>query len=298
MKNIIDIHTHIAYHALYPDKFLEGVISGHNEADALTKKKVSMMKAFLRDEYCEKMLIQMDNANIRKSVLLIVDDNGVIGKTGETIEEIYLRHLEIIEKHPDRFEVFAGFHPERKGGLELLKKGIEEYGFSGIKLYPPYGFAIDDEKLMACYEYANTKKLPVLIHTGFSIKGLKNEYAEPDAIANIAKKYPGVKFILAHAGYKLDKVIVRNLLEIDNVFADLSGFLTASEDTLKLAFQEPYNAKILFGSDWPIANFMQPLSALINQLTSVYNEIEFPADNALDNIMFLNANKVLCGERS
>ena len=296
MKNIIDIHTHTAYHALYPDKFLEGVIGGHNEADALTKKKVSMMKAFLRDEYCEKMVVQMDNANVKKSVLLIVDDNGVIGKTGETIEEIYQRHHEILKKHPKRFEVFAGFHPERMGGFELLKKGVEEFGFSGIKLYPPYGFAIDDKKLTDCYEYANSKKLPVLIHTGFSIKGLKNEYAEPNAIVNIAKKYPYIKFILAHAGYKLDKAIVRDLLEIENVFADLSGFLTASKDTLKLVFQEPYNAKILFGSDWPIANFMQPLSSLIDQLQLTYNEVEFPAANAFDNIMFLNADKVLSGE--
>ncbi|MCX6180718.1 MAG: amidohydrolase family protein [Bacteroidetes bacterium] len=296
MKNIIDIHTHMAYHALYPEKFLEGVMSHKDENSLITRKRVSLMKAFLRDEYCEKMLVQMNNANIKKSILLIVDDNGVIGEADESIEDRYLRHYKILNKYPGRFEVFAGFHPERVGGLDLLKKGVEEYGFSGIKLYPPFGFAIDDIRLNDCYEYANSKKLPVLIHTGFSIEKLKNEYAEPGRIVNVAKNYPNVNFILAHAGFKLDQPLIRELLEIDNVYADLSGFINSSKETLKLVFQEPYNSKILFGSDWPIVNFMEPLSNLIDKVISIYNEVEFPAENALENILFLNANKILCGE--
>ncbi len=293
MNNIIDIHTHIAYHRLYPEKFLEGVLGGSGQLSDIQKKQVSLIKATLRDQYCEKMLVKMDKSGISKSILLIIDDNDCLGEVEEGIEERYLRHYEILKKYPTRFEVFAGFHPARKNGMSILKKGIEEYGFSGIKLYPPYGFAMNDERLKECYAYANSKKIPVLIHTGYSIDSLENEYAEPALIRNIAPEYPNVNFILAHAGFKLDDLVVRELLQIENVYADLSGFLTGSKEALKLVFQEPYNSKILFGSDWPIANFMEPMSSLIDNLFSAYDESELPAKNALENLMFRNASKIL-----
>lgn len=175
---IIDFHTHLAFHKIYPDKFLASLID-LREKDLKSSKHLSLLKLFLRDHCAKKLIKQMDEASIQKAVLLIVDDNDYLGKSEVDIYRKYELHKEVLETYPDRFYVFAGYHPLRKDRLELLQKGIETYGFHGIKLYPPFNFRVNNPIMKECYEYANEKGLTVLSHTGFSMNGLKNKYADP-----------------------------------------------------------------------------------------------------------------------
>ncbi len=296
---IIDFHAHLAFYKLYPDKFLGGMFSEDDENTISLKKRVSIVKMFLKDCDCSLLLKQMDEANIKKTVLLIVDDNEFLGKTGLTIEESYHLHFEILKRHSDRFIIFAGYHPGReKIGINLLKKGIEDCGFSGVKLYPPYGFKINDVRLNDCYEYCDKLGLPILIHTGFSLKGLENENAEPQALGQVAEQYQNINFIMAHAGYKLDNSLIQSLLLKDNIYADISGFqsimnLEYRNEVLKLIFKEPYNSKILYGSDWPISNMMKPLSNQIKTIQDIANNTQLNDVNALNNILYNNAEKIL-----
>ncbi len=295
---MIDFHTHIAYHKLYPDKFLQGVFSGNKDPNNSLHKVVSVVKLFLKDKECSQLLKQMDEAEIEKAVLLIIDDNAFLGNTELTIEENYQLHFNILKKYPEKFIVFAGYHPGRVLDLRLLKKGIEEFGFKGVKLYPPYGFKINDPQLNACYEYCEQLSLPVLIHTGFSLYGLDNENAEPNVLKEIASNYQNITFIMAHAGYKLGDPVIQTLLLKKNIYADISGFQTIinSEkgiEALKMIFKEPYNNKILFGSDWPITNLMKPLVNQVNIIREMEKDVADKAENALNNILKNNAQKIL-----
>ncbi len=289
---IIDFHTHLAYHKIYPDKFLASLFN-LGKSDLKDSKQLSLLKLFLRDDFGKKLIKQMDASGIQKSVLLIVDDNDYLGVSGDTIIEKYERHRDVLKKYPDRFVVFGGYHPLRKGGFELLKKGIEEYGFYGIKLYPPFNFKVNDPIMIKCYEYANANELIILSHTGFSVDGLKNEYAEPKDFLGIVDLYPKANFVLAHAGYKLNDPIVKELIQKDNVYADIAGFKTANKEDLRLIFEEPYNDKILFGSDWPINNMMKPLSYLSDSIKSLYEENRLNNPKLLENIFYNNAFKLL-----
>src|SRR5690554_6007884 len=272
---MIDFHTHLAFHKLFPDRFIEGMLSGSSHNSISIKKMTSIVKLFLNDQGGSQLIRQMDDAGIDKSVVLIVDDNEFLGRCGLSLSESYQLHAELLAKHPDRFVIFAGYHPGRgKKGMDLLTKGIEEFGFKGVKLYPPYGFRLDAKELAVAYEYCDKVGLPILIHTGFSLNGLENENAEPDALGAIADKYPNINFVLAHAGYKLNNPTISSLLEKKNIYADISGFQTIlnienGKDTLRLIFNDSYNDKILFGSDWPINNIMKPLSDQIAILRQV-----------------------------
>lgn len=296
---IIDFHTHLAYYKLYPDKFLKGMFSAGDISNIPIQKRVSVVKLFLKDRECSQLLKQMDDAQIEKAVLLIVDDNEYLEKTELSIEESYLLHYEILKKHPDRFIIFAGYHPERgQAGMELLKKGMEDYGFCGVKLYPPYGFKINDPRLDECYKYCDNLGVPILVHTGFSLKGLENENAEPHALSQVAEQYQNINFIMAHAGYKLIDTLIQNLLLKNNIYADISGFQTRlnsenGQESLKLIFEEPYNSKILFGSDWPITNLLKPLTDQINVINKVAENTKKKVNNALENVLGNNALKVL-----
>ena len=289
---IIDFHTHLAYHKIYPDTFLSSLFN-LGKTDSQDSKQLSLLKLFLRDDFGEKLINQMDNSEIQKAVLLIVDDNDYIGASKETIEEKYERHRDVLKKYPDRFFVFGGYHPLRIGGFELLQRGIEEYNFHGIKLYPPFNFKVHDPLMKKCYQYVNDKGLTILSHTGFSIKGLKNEYAEPKDFLEIVDLYPKANFVLAHAGYKLNDPIVKELIQKNNVYADIAGFKTANKEDLKLIFEETYNDKILFGSDWPINNMMKPLSYLVDSIKSLYEESKIDNPRLLENIFYNNALKLL-----
>ena len=46
--------------------------------------------------------------------------------------------------------------------MKLFRKSIEQYHFSGFKVYPPCGFEIDDERLFPYYEICDNYRLPVL----------------------------------------------------------------------------------------------------------------------------------------
>ena len=289
---IIDFHAHLAYHKIYPEKFLAS-LSDLKKIGSDNAKQLSLLKLFLRDDLGKKLIKQMDEAGISKSVLLIVDDNEYLGKSAETIIEKYERHSKVLKEYPTRFYVFAGYHPLRKGGFELLKKGIEKYGFHGIKLYPPFNFRVDTDIMKPCYEYANEKGLVILSHTGFSVDGLLNEYADPKYFLNVVDYYPNAKFVLAHAGYKLNNAIVQELIQRDNVYADIAGFQTASKDDLSFIFNKGFNHKILFGTDFPINNMMKPLSHLVSLIENLYRELNIGNKVLLENILYNNAYNLL-----
>lgn len=290
---VIDFHIHLAYHKIYPEAFLTGLLDKESSNPKVIEKQLKFLKLLLRDKTGDALIRQMDESGVDKSVLLIIDDNGYLGQPEFEIEQIYELHYNILNKYPDRFYVFAGFHPERLNGMKILKKGIETYGFHGIKLYPPYGFKIDGDNMIECFQYANKMKLNVLSHTGHSINQLKNEYASPEYFASIVDLYPNANFILAHAGYKLNDSSIVDLLNKDNVYADISGFASMSDNSIQNIFDSRYNNKILFGTDWPINNITKSTSFLIERVKKKFLESNIKEEKLLENILYKNALSLL-----
>ena len=296
---IIDIHTHIAYSKLYPDTYLTGMLSDFAAVDQ--KKLSALLTIALRDKFCERQLSEMDDAGIEKSVLLIIDGELGMGRPSMSIEDIYLLHYEVLLKFPNRFVVFAGVDPRRGDkGLILFRRSIEEYGFKGIKLYPPMGFSPSDKRLYEYYMICEEKGLTALIHTGPSLKGLNNEMAEPKYIYQVALDFPNVNFILAHAGYRLSNPSLESLIDLPNIYVDIAGFQAVSKGDeilrmkeLELIFTEKYNKKVLFGSDWPLFNVISPLKNHVELLTDLFFQSKDLTQDSLQNIFYNNALKAL-----
>lgn len=286
----------MGYYKIFPESFITGMFNDNN-AGINKEKLIKLLTLFMRDDKCDQHIKQMDKAGIDHSVLLIVDGEYGLGKPELDIEDIYKLHYEVTLRHKNRLSVFCGIDPRRgKKGLELVKKGIEKFGFEGLKLYPPMGFNIDDENLYPFIEICRSYKLPVLYHTGSSLNSLNTEYANPEQIIKIAEKFPEVNFILAHAGYRIQNEGIRNISKIDNVYLDISGFHAIQDFQLELTannfddiFSDEFNTKILFGTDWPLFNLLNPLSNPVNMLKKAAgNNL-----SALDNILYKNALKIL-----
>ncbi len=77
---------------------------------------------------------------------------------------------------------FIHIDPRRKNIFDLLKKSVEEWGFKGIKLYPPLGYFPYDERLYPIYEYCQKNNLSVISHCSpynpVHFKGSKNDLNE------------------------------------------------------------------------------------------------------------------------
>jgi len=82
------------------------------------------------------------------------------------------------QTHPQALP-FIHIDPRRKGVFDLLKKSVEEWGFKGVKLYPPLGYFPYDERLYPVYEYCQKNNLSVISHCSpynpVHFKGKKSE---------------------------------------------------------------------------------------------------------------------------
>ena len=293
---IIDIHTHIAYHKLYSEGFLNGIsetiFPDGNVNPNLIKK---IIYGALNDSECQKFIGQMDEAKIDKSVLLIADYGYRLGEAELSISEIHALHYEIVTKYPEKFIVFAGVDPRRgRPGLDLFERSIREYNFRGLKLYPPCGFELDDNHLRPFYDLCFQEKIPVLTHTGPSLKTMRTEKRYPGSIFKIASEYKEVKFILGHGGARDYLTSVQLAKNRENIYFDISAFQNYTEDVnetkqrFRMFFDEVPD-QVLFGSDWP----MFSLRGSQRKWVDFVIELNVLQDFELEKLFYKNALAVL-----
>ena len=295
----IDVHTHLAFSKIYPPAYLSGMIG--NRFLSPDKRIEEIFGLLLNDSVGTKIIREMDGANISKSVVLVSDGGLGIEEPKLSIEEIHELHFKCLRLYPDRLIMFAGIDPRRgPNGFQLFRNCIEEYGFKGLKLYPPMGYAMDDDALHQYYNICEERRLCVLIHTGPSLSSLQNDFAEVKFIKSIAKRYQNINFILAHAGNRLLDSDVREVLLIPNVYADIAGFQqlpqyanSSKGNPLCEIFKEEFNRKILFGSYWPLFSIMSPLKTHIDNIRLLFKMLDTVPEINLENVLFRNANRVL-----
>jgi predicted TIM-barrel fold metal-dependent hydrolase len=263
---VIDGHSHIASTHFTPLSFLEGVaenIEVKLRASGYPVAKIRIVDQFLRelcDHQGDAQVAAMDRAGVDRSVLLLPDFSFALPDTPLNIEEMFNEHRDILRRHPGRFEVFAGVDPRwGRDGLELFIRGVEEYGFSGLKLYPPCGYQANDPLLTPFYEYCNAHRLPVLLHIGPTSPVLSFAQAQAMWVDEPARRYRDTPFILAHGAVNDQAQCIQLCKYRPNVYLDVSGAQHAIDArgnaaSLKTLFDSEINHKIIFGTDWPINN--------------------------------------------
>ncbi|GLU34929.1 amidohydrolase family protein [Trinickia caryophylli] len=262
---IIDAHTHVASTRYMPRPFLEGIADNMLEqlrpSGAAFRRSAVLdrLLAGYQDHDAAGQLAAMDELGVSKSVLLLPDFTYAL-KGGElTIAEMFAEHGALLQRHPDRFVVFAGADPRwGADALTLFVEGVERYGFRGMKLYPPCGYQADSRLLDPFYEYCDSKRLPVLMHIGPTSPVLSFNEAHPRFVDAPARRYPNITFILAHGAVNHPEACIQMCRYRPNVFLDISGARIESDlPALRTLFAADIAHKVIFGSDWPI---VQPKS--------------------------------------
>lgn len=293
---IIDIHTHLAYTKIFPDKFLSEVVEPLESQATLNHTLLKQLVSnSLQDKDGSLLLKKMDAAGIDKAVLLIADFGYALGEAEFSLEEMFLLHKQVRDRYPDRFMIFGGVDPRRgREGVDLFERSVRNYGFSGLKLYPPCGFELDDPGLYPLYEICNALKIPVLSHTGPSLKSMRTEQEYPATILKVANEFPRLQFILAHGGARDCETTVSVARQRKNVYFDISTFQAFCRERAALDARFRYffdycPDQVLFGTDWP----MFLMSATQGQLVKLVEDCSTITSAEKDKMFSGNALHVL-----
>ena len=164
-------------------------------------------------------------------------------------------------------------------GLDLFRRSVLEWGFSGMKLYPPMGFSLLDETLEPYLEICAERRLPVLTHSGPSLPALESEFARPVYVQELARAHPELRLVIAHGGYSIGTPEVRRAVEADNVMVDVSGFQAhsasvgwdrATRDLGWVLEPDFHEQRVLFGTDFPLFHFAVGLKHDLERICSVF----------------------------
>ena len=234
----------------------------------------------------EGALAMMDEHRIATGILSLSTPGPNLGDDEEgrrLAEQVNERLAELVKSRPDRFGMFASVPlPDIDGSLEAIRHAYDELSTDGVILLAStrgvYLGAPAWEPVMA---ELNRRNAIVLVHPGplpgAPVPGVHpaiedflldtTRAATNMVLRGVPRRYPKIRFILAHAGgflpyaaYRISAIagVVDSKVDSTELLSDLSDFyfdtaLSGSPTVLPalLAFARP--GRILFGSDWPYA---------------------------------------------
>ena len=143
-----------------------------------------------------------------------------------------------------RFVALARIAPNSEGAVAEARRCLEA-GASGFKLHPRSdAFGLPHPVVEEVVALADERRAPVLFHAGRGIPHLG------EAVVDLARRYPGARLILAHAGISDLGWIADEATALDNLFFDTAWWNVA--DQLQLYTTIP-PGRILYASDMPYA---------------------------------------------
>lgn len=175
--------------------------------------------------------------------------------------------------------------------LEIFSEHLRMRECVGLKLYPGYNaVSINDPRHDPYYELAERFDVPVVFHTG-ELSGHHGllKFSHPLNVDEVASRFPGVRFVMAHCGnpWIVDAVAVA--AKNPNVYLDLSGL--AEGNFVPDEFMDHYRGhlehirtwltylndwdKVMYGSDWPLVNIPAYLKVIRSLIPEKYHEKVF-----------------------
>jgi len=262
---IIDSHVHLFFEGSDPESFFVG--SARAGAAFFNKKSgefdVDMSAVYdanlelLADRNGDKLVAKLDEAGIDKAIILPLDFwLGCPPSDGISIEEKNALYGEAVKRHKGRLLTHVGVDPRRENALDIMRKGVEEFGAVGLKLHPTAGFYPDDPICAPLYRKAIEYNVPVLIHSGNEPAPLRIKFSQPRYIDTVAAEFPDLKIIIAHTGHGWWQEAVDLASVKPNVYVDFAGwqmeYMNGPDyffQPLRFAIDTLGPWRVLFGTD-------------------------------------------------
>lgn len=170
----------------------------------------------------------------------------------EEITELNRATWEFMRERPELISGYCYVNPALESAADTLRRGIEEQGMSGMKLW--VATFCDDPRVYPLVERCIRYGVPVLVHAFYKAVHQLEQESLGENVARLASRYPEAKIIMAHLGANCYTQLkpIRNR---KNVSADISGSLYRRGE-VDYAVKLLGARRVLFGSDAPEANFL------------------------------------------
>lgn len=150
--------------------------------------------------------------------------------------------FQLIDDNPDRFLGWVFLNPVGEADLmQEFNKWKDHPGFIGVKAHP-FWHRYEPIKLLPVAEQLSKLGKPLLIHAGWGSHG---DYG------HLLNNLPGLKLVLAHAGFPLYSKTWNKIKNFKNVYIDLSQTSYLNNRMTKEAISFLGVEKCLFGTDGP-----------------------------------------------
>jgi predicted TIM-barrel fold metal-dependent hydrolase len=167
-----------------------------------------------------------------------------------------------------------------------INRAINQYQFYGINIEPAFGYPplhVDDPLFYPVYEECIYHNVPVAIMTGPTSPDL--DFAHPNAVARLAKRYPLLKIICFHGYYPFVNEVIGAAFRYDNIYLvpDMYIFQPGSQLYVDAA-NSFLGEQLLFGSSYPFRDLQQTIND--------FKQLGF-YESALDKLFYQNAKRLL-----
>lgn len=171
--------------------------------------------------------------------------------------------LEVFRKYPDFFIPLVSCEPLdkvnrfNKEAFEYFKKSVDEDGFKGLLLTPPYGqFMSNDKTVYPFYQFAQERDIIVQYHHSAQIGPAilaPSKYAEMVNLNDVIIDFPDLKLVVEHLGYPQSESLFVLMANDKNLYADLAmTFKRPMWLTWNLVIAKEYGVidRIMYASDF------------------------------------------------
>ncbi len=171
----------------------------------------------------------------------------------------YERIAEVCAEHPDRFRGLAGADPTAgMAGLRELERGVQEYGFVGVHMYPHwFELAPDHARYYPIYAKCCELDVPVMLQIGhcLSYGGLRTfpSVGRPITLDRVACDFPELKLIGIHIGYPWTDEMISVAYKHPNVYIGSDAYAPKHWPAEFVRYIDSWGQdKVLFGTDFPV----------------------------------------------
>lgn len=194
-------------------------------------------------ENSEKRLLQaVEKYNIAK---VYISNLMAIYPTKEQVDEGNLLASKFMKKNPETIGGFVYISHEHDNAVDVLKRGIEDQGFEGVKIW--VSEKCDSHLMDKVAEKTIEYGVPMLIHCFHKSRNQLEKESVGKNIANLAKRFPELKIIMAHLGGNCYNGIPM-IKDLKNVWVDLSCSMFHG-DYLDYTIENIGAERVLFGTD-------------------------------------------------
>ncbi len=195
---------------------------GHNDPDG-------------RKATAEEIIAGLDQAGHRRAMVFAMHEPDGYAQANDRV-------LRDAAASGGRLIGLARVSPHHEDAVKEARRCLEA-GARGFKLHPRSDeFGLPHPAVEEIVALAHENRMPVLFHAGRGIPHLG------EAVVDLARRYPGARLILAHAGISDLSWIAAEAATLPNLFFDTAWWLVS--DHLQLYTSVP-PARILYASDMP-----------------------------------------------